>query len=136
VLLALVPVALALALVARSWWWILAAAVLLALHAMAGGFGAGCLWELQNLIDLSKGCRGETVRFPLSAVQDVRIGAGWARRGMWLLILPYVKGVDLMAKGMAVSFVAPDGTPDDGVYALHMRTPADAQALAGLLRSQ
>ena len=65
--------------------------------------------------------------------RDVRIGAGWARRGMWLLLLPYFKGIDAMAEGLAVSFVAPDGTPSGGVYALHMHTPEEAQTLAGLL---
>ena len=35
-----------------------------------------------------------------------------------------------------MSFVAPDGTPDDGVYARHMRTPDDAQVPAARLRPE
>jgi len=38
-----------------------------------------------------------------------------------------------MAQDLAVSFVAPDGTPDGGVYGLHMRTPEEARVLAALL---
>jgi len=124
-----------LALVAAVVWWdwryLVAAVGLLAAHAMAGGFGAGCMWEMMNLIAFGQGTRGETVSFPMSKVQDVRIGAGWARRGMWLLLLPYFKGIDAMAKGLAVSFVAPDG-----IYALHMRTPEDANTLAALLKGE
>lgn len=129
-----------LALVASVAWWdwryLVAAVGLLAGHAMAGGFGAGCMWELMNLTAFGQGVRGETVSFAVSEVQDVRIGTGWARRGMWLLLLPYFKGIDSMAKGLAVSFVAPDGKPNGGVYALHMRTPEDAQTLAALLEGK
>jgi len=124
---------------AVGWWdwrYVAAGVGLLAAHAMAGGFGAGCLWEMMNLIAFGQGTRGETVSFPVSKVREVRIGAGWARRGMWLLLLPYFKGIDSMAKGLAVSFVAPDGTPRGGVYALHMRTPEDANTLAALLKGE
>ena len=56
---------------------------------------------------------------------------------MWLLILPYVAGIKSMAEGYCVSFEAPDGeTGQDVVYALHMRTPEDAQELAALLEGR
>jgi len=55
---------------------------------------------------------------------------------MWLLLLPCFKGIDVMARGVCVSFVAPNGTPRGGVYALHMRTAEEAQRLAGLLRQK
>jgi len=136
VLLAPAVLALVAAVVMWDWRYLVATAGLLAAHAMAGGFGAGCLWEMMNLIAFGQGTRGETVSFPVSRVQEVRIGAGWARRGMWLLLLPYFKGIDSMSKGLAVSFVAPDGTPHGGVYALHMRTPGDANTLAALLKGE
>jgi len=136
VLLALAVLALVAAVVMWDWRYLVATAGLLAAHAMAGGFGAGCLWEMMNLIAFGQGTRGETVSFPVSRVQEVRIGAGWARRGMWLLLLPYFKGIDSMSKGLAVSFVAPDGTPHGGVYALHVRTPGDANTLAALLKGE
>jgi len=136
VLLALAVLALVAAVVMWDWRYLVATAGLLAAHAMAGGFGAGCLWEMMNLIAFGQGTRGEAVSFPVSRVQEVRIGAGWARRGMWLLLLPYFKGIDSMSKGLAVSFVAPDGTPHGGVYALHVRTPGDANTLAALLKGE
>lgn len=137
VLLALVAAALAGAVIRWDWRYLVAALAFLAAHAAAGGFGAGCLWEMMNLIAFGAGTRGDTMVFPLSAVKRVMIGRGWARHGMWLLILPYVGGIDSMAKGICVSFEAPDGaTGHDAVYALHMRTPADAQALAAALRSE
>jgi hypothetical protein len=86
-----------------------ATVVLLAAHAAVSGFGAGCLWELMNLIAVGEGTPGDTSTFPLSAVKRVKIGRGWARRGMWLLILPYVLGINSMSEGYCVSFETPDG---------------------------
>jgi hypothetical protein len=116
-----------------DWRYLVAGAGLLVGHLAVSGCGAGCMWELMNLVSFGQGAKGESVSFPVSQVRDVRVGAGWARRGMWLLLLPYFKGIDAMAQGVAASFIAPDGTPSGGVYALHMRTPEEAQTLAGLL---
>ena len=68
---------------------------------------------------------------------------------MWLLILPYVGGINQTAEGYCVSFEGPDGALQgapkgapkgivdrDVVYALHMPTPDDAQALELLLSHQ
>lgn len=120
----------------RRWRYAAAPLGVLALHGAVGGFGAGCLWELQKLIDFGAGKEGTTSTFPLGAVRDVRIGKGWSRNGLGLIILPYLPGIDSMAKGMAVSFEAPDEvTGGDVVYALHMRTTDDAAALAQALGS-
>lgn len=89
-----------------------------------------------NLISFGQGTKGETVTFPVSQVQDVRIGAGWVWRGIGRLILPYVKPIEGLGKGVAGSFVAPDGSPDGGVYASHLHTPDDTQALARLLKGE
>ncbi len=105
--------------------------VLLACHAGAGGFGAGCLWELENLIEFGAGISGKSTCFPLQQVKRIRVGRGWARKGMWLLILPYVAMVNKMSEGYCVSFEAPDGEfGGDKVYALHMRSNEDALRLA------
>lgn len=119
-----------------SWQLLVIALALLVAHLGVGGVGAGCMWEMVNLTSFMQGTRGETQAFRLDEVQDVRIGAGWARRGMWLMLLPYFKGIDAMARGVCVSFVAADGTPRGGVYALHMRTAEEAQRLAELLRER
>ena len=98
-----------------------------------------------NLSAFSEGRLGDTVSFPLSAVRGVKIGRGWARKWMWLLILPYVGGINQAAEGYCVSFEAPDGALQgapkgivdrDVVYALHMPTPDDAQTLELLLNHQ
>jgi hypothetical protein len=136
VLLVSAVAALVTAVILWDWRFLVAAAVLLVTHGVAGGVGAGCMWEMMNLVAFGQGARGDTATFSLADVKDVRIGTGWARRGMWLLLLPYFKGIDSMAQGLAVSFVAPDGTPNGGVYALHMRTPEEARALAALLQQE
>lgn len=136
VLLTSAVVALLLAIVLWDWRGLAAAVFLLLLHLAAGGFGAGCLWEVANLTAFGLGARGDTVVFPLHAVRRVMVGRGWARRGMWMLLLPYVVAIDSLAAGVCVSFEAPDGgTGREVVYALHMQTREDANALAGLLGS-
>jgi len=118
-----------------DWRLALVAIALLFAHGAIGGIGAGCLWELQNLIDFGEGSPGRRVSFSKAEVKDIRIGPGWARKGMALLLLPYVKGIDAMAKDVVVSFEAPAGAASDaGVYAIHMRSPRDAAALAETLR--
>jgi hypothetical protein len=133
-LLASTFVALVAALILWDWRGLVAALLLFLLHLAVSGFGAGCLWELADLTVFLEGRQGETITFALDAVKSVKTGSGWARKGMWLLILPYVAGINSLAKGFCVSFEAPDG--DQGrevVYALHMQTQEDAQALAALL---
>ena len=133
-ILALVLLALLAALIFWDWHGLLAALLLLLMHLAASGFGAGCLWELANLTAFIEGARGETVAFPVGTVKRIKVGSGWARKGMWLLILPYVAGINSLAEGFCVSFEAPDSeTGREVVYALHMHTRADAQALAGLI---
>ncbi len=112
------------------WAYLVAAVGALLAHRAVGGFGAGCLWEMASLRAFIEGARGDTVSFPVSEVRDVRIGTGWAWRGMWLLPLPWYAGISALAAGVAVSFIAPDGTAGGGVYALHLQTPEDAQAPA------
>lgn len=118
----------------RNGQFLVWSGILLACHACAGGFGAGCLWELENLIELGAGIPGKSACFPQASVQNIQVGRGWARRGMWLLILPYVAVVNKMADGYCVSFEAPDGErKGDDVYALHMRSREDARCLVASL---
>lgn len=135
-LLALVPLALGAAVLRLDWRWGLATLVLLGVHCAAGGIGAGCLWELQNVTDFVNATEGDTASFSTADVEQIKIGQGWARRGMWLLLLPYFKGIDMMAQGVTVSFVAPDGTTNGGVYAIQLCTPEKAQALAEILQGR
>lgn len=123
---------LAIVLLNAGWLWL--ALLSLGLHGIAGGVGAGCLWEMANLIAFGENRRGDTVSFARNSVRRVSIGSGWGRRGMKLLLLPYFA---LMAKSTStnVSFEGPDGTDAQGVYAIHMRTMEDAKNLARLLQA-
>jgi hypothetical protein len=119
-----------------SWVWLVASIVLFVLHFMGGGIGAGCLWEMEKLIQFGKGKDGSTVSFKRTQVREVKVGAGWARGALAWIIAPYVPGINAMAKDMAVSFLAPDGEqPGDTVYALHFRTVADANLFQEWLKT-
>jgi hypothetical protein len=120
-----------------DWRYLVLAPGLLVIHWAVGTFGAVSFWELANVNAFSAGTAGTTVEFPVSAVKDVRIGRGWARNGLWLVIPLYVPGLNQLAEGYCVSFAAPDAeTGRDAVYALHMQTKEVAESLAGLLTEQ
>ena len=132
----IVPALLA-AVVLWDWRYLVLTLALAVTHLGVGGAGAGCLWEMANLTAFMSGTMGATTSFAVSAVKGVMIGRGWARKGLWLVIPPYVAGVNKWAEGYCVSFEAPDGdTGGDAVYAFHMRTTEDAQALAKLLEGK
>jgi hypothetical protein len=132
----IVPALLA-AVVHWDWRYLVLALVLAVTHWALGTFGAVSFWELANLTAFTEGTMGTTVEFPVSAVKRVKIGRGWARNGLWLVIPLYVPGLNQAAGGICVSFEAPDGeTGADAVYALHMQTKEIAQSLADLLGQQ
>lgn len=134
-LLALIPLALLAAVVLLDWRYLVLALALLAAHFLVGAIGAGCFWELANMMAIGSG--HPMVSFPISAVKRVRIGPGWARKGLWLVILPYVAQLNKVSQGHTVSFEAPDGESGRGVvYALHMHTEDDAHALAQSLEAR
>jgi hypothetical protein len=131
-LLALVVPAVLAGVAARDWRYLLLVPALLVLHWYVGVMGAAGLWELANMTAIGSGHPTHT--FPVGSVRRVKIGPGWARRGLWLVILPYVAGINKMAEGHAVSFEAPAGdTEGDAVYAFHMNTEEEARQLATLL---
>jgi hypothetical protein len=132
-LLAMSPVMLLLAIVRWNRRYLKCAGALFTLYLGLSGGGAGCLWEEANLEAFGAGKVGDTVSFPLEDVRDVRIGRGWDRGGLGLVILPFLAAINKMSEGYAVSFEAPDGEGGKAIYALHMRTPADARALAAAL---
>ena len=120
-----------------DWRYLVLALALAVAHWGVGSFGAGCLWELANLTAFAEGKAGETTSFPVSTVKRVMIGRGWARNGLWLVIPPYIAGINQMAGEFVVSFEAPGGeTGRDVVYALHMQTTEDAQALGRLFKDE
>ena len=119
-----------------DWRFLVLALILAFTHWFVGGAGAGCLWEMANLTAFTVGVFVKTISFPLSEVKDIRVGRGWARKGLWAVIPLFVAGVNQWAEGFCVSFEAPDGEKGkEVVYALHMRTKEDAQSLAGALKN-
>ena len=72
----------------RDWRYLLLPPVLFVLHWFVGVVGAAGLWELANVTAIGTGQPTQT--FPTGSVKRVRIGPGWARNGLWLVILPYV----------------------------------------------
>jgi hypothetical protein len=135
VLMILAIIALIVALVFLNWIYLLTGVVLIALHGIVGGVGAGCLWELERMLESGEDRTPKTVSFLVSEVKDVKIGMGWARGAIRWIIAPYIPGINQMAKDIAVSFEAPDGElPGRSVYALHMRSKADAELFARFLR--
>jgi len=128
-----VPVLLA-AVILWDGRYLVVALVLAVAHWAVSTFGAVSLWELENVKAFTAGTKGQTTTLAVSAVKRVMVGRGWARKGLWLVIAPYVAGINKMAEGYTVSFEAPDGETDgDAVYALHMQTREAAQALVRLL---
>ena len=132
----IVPVLLA-AVVLWDWRYLVVALVLGVAHWGVGTFGAVALWELENVNAFAAGTVGQTTTFSVNEVKRVKIGRGWARNGLWLVIPYVVPLVNTAAEGHTVSFEAPAGdTSGDAVYALQMRTEDDAQALARLLEGE
>jgi hypothetical protein len=120
-----------------DWRYLVVALGLAVTHWAIGTFGAVSFWELANINAFAEGSRGKSIAFSVSAVKGVKIGRGWARNGLWLVIPLYMPGLNQMAEGYCVSFEAPDGeTGRKVVYALHMQTKEIAQSLAGLLVGQ
>ncbi len=135
-LMALVPVALLSAAVLGRWPLVLAAPVLLLAYAFASSAMAGGLWEGPGIAACQEPGTLPRIAVPLGAISDVRIGRGWARRRLGWVIWPFVRPIDALAEGHAVSFEGPD--PVTGrrvVFALHFYTPAEADAFAGRLRA-
>jgi len=125
------------AVVLWDWRYLIVALGLLVTHWAIGTFGAVSFWELANVNAFTEGTMGTTIEFPVSAVERVKIGRGWTRNGLWLVIPLFVPGLNRMAEGYCVSFEVPDGeTGEEAVYALHMQTKEIAQLLAGLLKAQ
>ena len=131
-----VPALLA-AVILWDWRYLVTALALVLVYWFINAVGAVALWEFQTITSFDR-AGYQTTSFPLSAVKRVKIGRGWARNGLWLVILPFIAPLNKQSAGRVMSFEAPDGnTGQDAVYAFHMRTEGDApRALAKLLEGK
>ena len=133
-LLSVLPVLIT-ALVFWSWIYLVIALALLVVYWLFSSIGAVALWEYQTALAPERGF--QTASFPVSAVKRVKIGRGWARNWIWLVILPFVVPINKISEGIVVSFEAPDDeTGKDAVYALATSSKEVAQTLAGLLEGK
>jgi len=132
-LLALVPAALAAAVVKLDWRWAVAALAIFVVGQAFSAAGAG-IWPGLGEMDYIEAGRFKAIDFPLSQVRDVKIGVGWADGGIDAVLMPVKGGIDAMSTGRAVSFFAPDDEGREVRYAIHMPSDADADELASLLR--
>jgi hypothetical protein len=133
VLLWLAPVCLIAGILFLDWRFALLAVGLVAVQGLLGALGVAAFWELASISGVFFGV-DQVATFPLSAIKEVKIGRGWARKGVRWIIPHVVPGIDQMAKGRAVSFEAPDGeTGRECAYALLMWNEEDAAKLAKLL---
>jgi hypothetical protein len=129
-LLALALPALAAAVVALDWRW-LVAAFLLWLVSFGISFGGAGLWPgLGEVLQVEDHFRA--LEFPRADVHEVDIGKGWAKGGFEVVLFPYKAGIDQMARGRAVSFFAPDERGREVRFAVDM-SPEHASELAALL---
>ena len=136
ILLVLTVPTLIVAIVLWDWRYLVTALALLFLYWVISAVGAVALWEFQNFMSFDRGGY-QTTSFPSSAVKRVKIGRGWARNGLWLILLPFIASLNKASEGRDVSFEAPDGdTGKDAVYAFYMRIEDDPQALARLLEDR
>jgi hypothetical protein len=132
-LLALVAPALAAAVVALDWRWLVVAFALLLVSLGVSAGGAG-LWPGLGEVLHEKGYL-QALEFPRASVREVDIGKGWAKGGLEVVLLPYTAGIDRLATGVTVSFFAPDELGREVRFAVDVYTPDHARKLAGLLRA-
>ena len=136
VFLALTVPVLIVAIVLWDWRYLVAALAVLLLYWVISAVGAVALWEYQNFMSFDR--KGyQTTSFPINTVKRIRVGRGWARHGLWLILLPFITSLNKSSDGRVVSFEAPDGdTGKDAVYAFYMRIEDDPQDLARLLEEK
>jgi hypothetical protein len=119
-----------------DWRFLVAAIMSLFLYWVISSVGAVALWEYQTLMSFNRGSY-QSISFPIITVKRVRIGRGWARNGLWLILLPFIAGLNKASEGRAVSFEAPDGeTGKDAVYVLYTNVKDDPEVLARLLEGK
>lgn len=133
-LLAAVPVALIWAAVALDWHRLLWALGLLVASVLVMAIGAGVWPGLGETPGLGDG-HYPALEFSAGDVRDVKIGPGWADGGLWIVLLPYYKGIDAIAAGHAVSWWGPDESGNEVRYAFHCYDTDAARALYDQLKA-
>ena len=95
-LLSIVPV-LIVALVLWSWLYLVIALAIFIVYYGVSSIGAVALWEYQTSSFPERGF--QTATFPVSAIKRIKIGRGWSRNWIWLIILPFVAQIIKSRRG-------------------------------------
>ena len=133
-LLSIIPVLIA-ALVLWSWLYLVIALVIFIVYYAVSSIGAVALWEYQTSLFPQRGF--QTATFPVNAVKRIKIGRGWSRNWIWLVILPFVAPINKISEGLVVSFEITDKeSGKDIVFALLTSSRETARSLADLLEAE
>ncbi len=123
------------AVVLWNWIYLVVALILFITYFTFSSVGAVALWEYQTSLAPERGFR--TASFLVSAIKRVKIGRGWARNWLWLVILPFVTQINKISEGLVVSFETPDDeTGKDAVFALLTSNNEEARSLAKILEGK
>lgn len=133
-MLAVVPAAFVWAVVSLDWRPAVLGLAIAVTSAAISTIGAGVWPGFGDLEFLTEGAY-KAVEIPLSSLSDIALGEAWSRGGMDVVLLPYKKGVDAMAKDGAVSYFAPDERGLRVRFALHCPNREDTLRLESLLRA-
>jgi hypothetical protein len=107
---------------------------LLFLHYAISGTGAIILWEGANVMAFTDGKAGDTEIISMGDIKDIRMGKGWERKGLWLVIPYVIPIINKVTEGLCISFEAPDSvTGKDVVYAFLLHSREETYRLEGLL---
>jgi hypothetical protein len=136
ILLTLTVPLLIVAIILWDWRYLVTALALLFLYWVISAVGAVALWEFQNFMSFERES-SQSTSFPISSVKRVKIGPGWARNGLWLILLPFIAGLNKASEERTVSFEAPDGDTGKGaVYAFHMHIKDNPRDLARFIENR
>lgn len=119
-----------------DWLYLLLAFVLFVDYLLFSLLGASSLWAMAEISAIQEPSVLPKNSFTADLVEKVKIGHGWGRKGLWLVILPYAIFINRLARDHVVSFEAPDEqTGMYEVYAIHMRNQKQAIDFAKILES-
>jgi hypothetical protein len=108
---------------------------LLFLHYAISGTGAIILWEGANVMAFTDGRMGDTETFRLADIRDIKVGKGWERNGLWLVIPYVIPLINKVTEGLCISFEAPDSvTGEDRVYAFLLHSRKETEAFIDLVK--
>lgn len=133
-LMTLAPAAMVSSAVSAEWWMAVVGAVSFVAFFPASAAMAGGLWEGPGIGACQEPTTFPRVELPLESIGDIRLGPGWSRNRLGWVVWPFVRPIDALAAGHAVSFEAPD--PVTGrrvVYAMHFYTTEEAAAFVEAL---